>query len=266
MGLLRRRMVGLAALVAGLLAVQGHVSMVEAQGAVTVSPTPDHAPAVADLRSAEAASVDVVTSSTRFVSGVNWPTRPRATKTASCRSGWVAVGGGGRIVDEANPQGSSFAMVGSFPSGGSPPSGWTVEIDDQRFGTGPVELTAYAVCVSSAGLAFDDTSASVANGQRPDDDTDSPRRLTTEQRQQQQRTNRSNRDDGHTEGHVIALACDRRPPALSLANRDGSVTVQLLDDAATVCESVRVGDYVEADGEKIHEQLFEATDLTISDR
>ena len=45
---------------------------------------------------------------------------------------------------------------------------------------------------------------------------------------------------------------------------DGLVKVVLFKDAANAAGSIRVGDYLEADGEKQHEQLFEATDVSIS--
>ena len=49
-----------------------------------------------------------------------------------------------------------------------------------------------------------------------------------------------------------------------IANKDGLVKVILLGDAAKAAGSIRVGDYLEADGEKQNEQLFEATDVSIS--
>lgn len=99
-----------------------------------------------------------------------------------------------------------------------------------------------------------------------EDDTDKPHKLTEEQRQQRQRTNTSNRDDEHTEGNVMAVACDAVPPTVSVANRDGIVTVVLQHEATAVCTSIKVGDYVEADGQKEHEQLFYADSLDIASR
>jgi hypothetical protein len=97
----------------------------------------------------------------------------------------------------------------------------------------------------------------------PEDDTDKPRKETEEQRQQRERTNRGGKDDVYTEGNVTATSCDASPPAVTIANRDGPVTVRLLQEAAKACGSIRVGDYLEADGEKVHEQLFEATDVSV---
>ena len=49
---------------------------------------------------------------------------------------------------------------------------------------------------------------------------------------------------------------------MTIANRDGLVTVRLVREAATTCDSIRIGDYLSADGEKINELLFEATDVS----
>jgi len=98
----------------------------------------------------------------------------------------------------------------------------------------------------------------------PEDDTDKPQKETETERQQRQRTNRSGRDDVTTEGNVTALACDGSTPTITIANRDGLVEVQLFHDAAKTCGSVKVGDYVQADGEKVNENLFLADDLSIS--
>lgn len=86
---------------------------------------------------------------------------------------------------------------------------------------------------------------------------------TEEQQQQQQLTNASNRDDVSIEGNVVAVFADEQPPYVVIANRDGLVKVVLYKDAAKVAGSIRVGDYLEADGEKQHEQLFDAYDLSI---
>jgi uncharacterized repeat protein (TIGR01451 family) len=97
----------------------------------------------------------------------------------------------------------------------------------------------------------------------PDNKPDSPRKETEEQRQQRQRTNRSGQDDYRVEGNVTAVTCGADPPTVIIADRDGLVTVRLFRDAATACGSIRVGDYLSAEGEKINELLFEATDVSI---
>jgi hypothetical protein len=96
----------------------------------------------------------------------------------------------------------------------------------------------------------------------PEDDTDKPRNETEEQRQQRERTNRSNKDDVHTEGNVVEVHQDERPPYVVIATRDGLQRVNLL--CGDQCPRIEVGTYLEADGEKQHEFLFEATDVTVT--
>lgn len=100
----------------------------------------------------------------------------------------------------------------------------------------------------------------VASGQKPDDD-DKRKKETEEQRRQRERTNRGGKDDVFTEGNVIEVHQDELPPYVLLANRDGLVKVVLL--CGDQCPAIRVGDYLEADGEKQHEQLFEAAEVTV---
>jgi hypothetical protein len=95
-----------------------------------------------------------------------------------------------------------------------------------------------------------------------EDDTDKRRKLTEEQRQQRQHTNTGNRDDVHTEGNVVAVFADADPPYVMIGTRDGQQRVNLL--CGTQCPTIRVGDYLEADGEKQHELLFDATDVSVS--
>ena len=116
----------------------------------------------------------------------------------------------------------------------------------------------------------------------PDDDKDKPRKLTEEQKQQRQRTNRGGLDDTRTEGNVLGVRCEAGTPVPStksgfvavpddvpyalIATGDGIQQVRLLDDARTVCRSIRVGDYLTAEGEKVHEQLFDAYDADVERR
>lgn len=103
----------------------------------------------------------------------------------------------------------------------------------------------------------------------PDDDSDEdkpggperPRRPTEEQREQGQRTNRSGLDDHRTEGNVVALDKDATPPTVTIAARDGLIVLELHGEAKTV--TVKVGDYVTATGEKIHEHRYEIESLSI---
>jgi CSLREA domain-containing protein len=98
----------------------------------------------------------------------------------------------------------------------------------------------------------------------PEDDTDKHHKETEEERQQRQRTNRSGKDDVHTEGNVVEARCEGDVPTIMIVNRDGIVAVRLLGEAAGACGSAHVGDYLEADGEKVTEQRFDADSIEIT--
>lgn len=119
---------------------------------------------------------------------------------------------------------------------------------------------------SGGGPAFPSASDPTDPANNKDDDDDDEN-LTDEERQQRERTNQSNRDDYYTEGDVVELCpTDADPACVFIGNRDGKMKVILYGEAAKSAKSIKVGDYLEADGEKIHEQLFEATDVTIKRR
>jgi hypothetical protein len=100
-----------------------------------------------------------------------------------------------------------------------------------------------------------------------DDSADDARvereRETEEERRQRERTNQGSKDDDSTEGNVVEARCDQPWPSVIIANRDGNVEVKLLKEAQKLCSSIQVGDYLEADGEKQHEQLFHADSVEI---
>jgi hypothetical protein len=96
---------------------------------------------------------------------------------------------------------------------------------------------------------------------RHDPSDDTPRRLTETQRQQREQTNQLGRDDYHSEGNVLDVQPDAAPPFLVIGTRDGRQTVHINGDD---WPDVRVGDYVEVDGVKENEQLFEAETITVT--
>jgi CSLREA domain-containing protein len=89
-------------------------------------------------------------------------------------------------------------------------------------------------------------------------DEDKPPKLTEQERWQQARTNAGSREDERIEGNVLAVNCGARPPTITIGNRDGEVLVELRRSAAADCVQIRPGQYMEADGEKIHETRFVA--------
>ena len=84
---------------------------------------------------------------------------------------------------------------------------------------------------------------------------------TEEQRQQDQRTNRSNKSDVVTEGNVLEVQVGPDGLTIVIGNVDGRVVIHLT--CTTDCPTVRPGDYIEVEGEKIHEQLYEAETVTV---
>jgi autotransporter-associated beta strand protein len=91
----------------------------------------------------------------------------------------------------------------------------------------------------------------------------SPRKLTAEQRQQRRRTDASSLDDTRTEGSIIESDCAAEPPTATIAGMDGSVTLRLHDDAARLCRALTNGMYVRAEGEKVHELLYEIDSIDL---
>ena len=63
---------------------------------------------------------------------------------------------------------------------------------------------------------------------------------------------------------MTAVDCAAASPTLTIANRDGAMVVDLAGSAAQSRGPMEVEDYVELDGENQNEQIFDATDLTIT--
>jgi hypothetical protein len=120
----------------------------------------------------------------------------------------------------------------------------------------------FAVCAQGDAVTSNASSSSGPVA-RNEPSEDSQRKLTGEQRQQRQRTDMSGLDDTRIEGNIMAVKCDTDIPSVVIANRDGDVVIQLLRDAAESCPSMRVGDYLSAEGEKQNEQLFEADVISV---
>jgi len=97
-------------------------------------------------------------------------------------------------------------------------------------------------------------------------DSDHPHQ-TEEQQQQIQHTNRAGLDEYQTEGNVIEVGGTVAEgegvgePTIVIANRDGKVTVIMR--CGSQCPIVHVGDYVVISGEKIHELLYIAYDVSV---
>ena len=66
-------------------------------------------------------------------------------------------------------------------------------------------------------------------------------------------------------GQVLEINTLKDPPELVLGSVDGQTIVRVLKTDEIARNGVGLGDFIEASGEKIHEQLFEATQLSVSE-
>ena len=75
------------------------------------------------------------------------------------------------------------------------------------------------------------------------------------------------RDEHHVlRGQVLEIDTLKDPPQLLLATTDGSSVVKVLKTDEIAINGVRLGDHIELNGEKIHELLFEATEISVAER
>ncbi|MCC6420546.1 MAG: hypothetical protein IT429_20100, partial [Gemmataceae bacterium] len=95
-----------------------------------------------------------------------------------------------------------------------------------------------------------------------EDEKDEKPKPTGQQRHQKERSNKGSKEDERVEGNVVAIDLNGQPPTITIANRDGNVVVVLSGDALADARYIKVGDYVEASGEKQHELLFWASGLS----
>jgi len=107
-----------------------------------------------------------------------------------------------------------------------------------------------------------------------DEDEDDKPKLTKAQRKQLERTNASNLDQEKTEGDVVGVRCSSSDPELKvrrgfiskpsetpyvlIGTADGVQQVVFTKGVRSKCDDIQVGDYLEAEGTKEHEQLFYA--------
>jgi hypothetical protein len=72
-------------------------------------------------------------------------------------------------------------------------------------------------------------------------------------------------EDRVLNGQVLEIDTLKNPPEIIIGSVDGQTVIRVLKTDEIALNGVRLGDYIEADGEKIHEQLFEATSLRVSE-
>ena len=83
---------------------------------------------------------------------------------------------------------------------------------------------------------------------------------------EKERREKEQNEDRVLNGQVLDIDTLKNPPELVLGSVDGQTIVRVLKTDEIVRNGIHLGDYIQADGEKIHEQLFEATELSVSSR
>ena len=90
-------------------------------------------------------------------------------------------------------------------------------------------------------------------------DDDKNKKEEREKREKQENADRV------LQGQVLEIDTLKNPPELVIGSVDGATIIRVLKTDEIVRNGVRLGDYIEASGEKIHEQLFEATALSVAE-
>jgi hypothetical protein len=198
------------------------------------------------------------------LSGIEWAlgTDENLPAEANLRDAYAALQAnvGGSVLTLLSPSNQSTRsyFLGAATTveivGGVPELVTTCFIADVTF----IEQNAIIGGPFTTGATTGTTRANDANN-----DDEKPKE-TKEQRRNRERTNTGNQDDEHTEGNVIEVGQDAQGPFVVLANRDGPMKIILIKDAAKLAGSIKVGDYIEVDGQKEHEKLFYADEVSVS--
>jgi len=109
-----------------------------------------------------------------------------------------------------------------------------------------------ALLAMVAGLAF----PGIGYAEKSDEDRKRDKEDKAEQR-------RSEKEDRELAGQVLEINTLKNPPELYIANADGIVTVRMLKTDEIARNGVRLGDHVSFLGEKVHELLFDADQLSV---
>ena len=127
-----------------------------------------------------------------------------------------------------------------------------------------VLLLVAAIALSGAGLVkiFPATEtnvayASVLAGEEDDDEDDED---------EDDEEDVGDDDEDHVvRGQVLEINTIKDPPELVLAGVDGPMVMKVWKTDEIARNGIKIGDHIIARGEKIHEQLFEATELERDD-
>jgi hypothetical protein len=114
--------------------------------------------------------------------------------------------------------------------------------------------SALAVTLPSSGPSIQVAEASVV--MKDDDDKDKDKN----------KNKGSDDDQDHViTGQVLEIDTLKDPPELILGSVDGETVIRVIKTDEILINGVRLGDYIQANGEKQSERLFEATQLSVSE-
>lgn len=131
----------------------------------------------------------------------------------------------------------------------------------KRMGRGRTAILVGAIAVATLGatVPYDVVpvvEAGVAQGKDKNDKQDKDKK----------KRDRDDEADRVAEGQVLSMDTEKDPPELVIGTADGDMVVRMLKTDELAIHDVHVGDYVALDGEKLNELLFEAQQLTVSER
>ena len=117
-------------------------------------------------------------------------------------------------------------------------------------------IAAMVVSAAAAPVSFSNSSVRVAEAS-----------VAQEKDQKEKKPQSSDDDEDHKlNAQVLEIDTLKDPPELIVGSVDGQTVIRVLKTDEIAINAVRLGDYIEAKGEKINEQLFEATELSVSAR
>jgi hypothetical protein len=92
---------------------------------------------------------------------------------------------------------------------------------------------------------------------------------STDKDKQEKNKDKAQNEDGDQDhvlnGQVLDINTLKDPPELVVGSVDGLTVIRVLKTDEIALNGVRLGDYIEAIGEKQNEQLFEANALSVSE-
>jgi hypothetical protein len=83
---------------------------------------------------------------------------------------------------------------------------------------------------------------------------------------EKERREKEENEDRVLNGQVLDIDTLKDPPEIVVGSVDGLTVIKVLKTDEIAKNAVHLGDYIQADGEKVSEVLFEATQLSVSSR